>query len=232
MIRMRPSAARGHIDHGWLDTYHTFSFGDYFDRDHMGFRSLRVLNEDRVAPGTGFGRHGHRDMEILTIVLEGELRHADSLGNGSVIRPGVLQRMSAGTGVLHSEVNPSSENPVHLLQIWILPDRDGRAPEYEERKVDFLATHGAWQLLASSDGRQGSLTVHQDVSLWSTSLSEGEAVSYDLAQGRNAWLQVVRGGVALNGHTLNAGDGAAVSAERRLEIVGAGAAEVLLFDLA
>ena len=232
MIRVRPSAARGHFDHGWLDTYHTFSFGDYFDREHMGFRSLRVLNEDRVAPGAGFGKHGHRDMEILTLVLEGELRHQDSMGNGSVIRRGRVQRMSAGTGVLHSEVNASADKPVHLIQIWILPDEERLTPEYEEREIDPEETRGKLRLIASRDGRDGSLKVHQDTSLWLTTLKKGEAISHGLAPGRHAWLQVARGTIALNGQVLETGDGAAVSDELALTIEANDDSEVLLFDLA
>jgi redox-sensitive bicupin YhaK (pirin superfamily) len=232
MIIVRPSAERGHFDHGWLDTYHTFSFSDYYDPEWMGFRALRVLNEDRVAPSTGFGRHGHRDMEILTLVLSGTLRHQDSLGQTALIRPGEVQRMTAGTGVLHSEVNPSPAEPVHLLQIWIVPDRRGREPGYEQRVIDPPPSPGEWRLIASGEGRDGSVTVHQDVSLSLGRLRPGDALRYDLAPGRHAWLQVTRGAVALDGLPLSAGDGAAVSDEPSLTVRAGDDAEVLLFDLA
>jgi len=232
MIRIRPSTERGHFDHGWLDTYHSFSFGDYYDPHQMGFRSLRVLNEDHVAGGTGFGRHGHRDMEILTLVLEGQLKHQDSMGHASTIGPGRVQRMSAGTGILHSEVNASATEPVHLLQIWITPDKAGHTPSYEERPFDREETQGKWLLVASKDGRDGSVTIHQDASLWLTTLNAGESLDYPLSRGRHAWIQVARGEVTLNGQTLNAGDGAAVTEESALTIRGAHDSEVLLFDLA
>ena len=232
MIAIRKSEDRGHFDHGWLDTYHTFSFGDYHDRAHMAFRSLRVLNEDRVAPGMGFGEHGHRDMEIITYVLEGALEHRDGLGNGSSIRPGELQRMSAGTGIMHAEANPSATEPVHLLQIWIVPDRRGLPPGYEQRALDMEETRGRFRLVASPDGRDGALTVHQDVRLSLATLAEGESVRHELAPGRYAWVQVTRGGVDLNGEILKAGDGAAVSEETSLTIAASRPAEVLLFDLA
>jgi quercetin 2,3-dioxygenase len=233
MIVVRPSDQRGHFDHGWLDTYHTFSFGDYYDPRHRGFRALRVLNEDVVQPGAGFGRHGHRDLEILTYVLSGAVRHEDSLGNGSVIRAGEVQRMTAGTGVEHSEANPSAAEPLHLLQIWLRPDRPGRAPGYEQKAVDGPAGTGGWVVIASSDGRDGSLTVHQDVTVSVAKLKPGGAVGHDLAAGRHAWVQVVRGAVRLNGQPLRHGDGAAVSEEPALTVRADGeAAEVLLFDLA
>jgi redox-sensitive bicupin YhaK (pirin superfamily) len=234
MIVVRPSGQRGHFNHGWLDTYHTFSFGDYYDPRQMGFRALRVINEDVVRPGAGFGMHGHRDMEIVTYVLSGTLRHEDSLGNGSEIRPGEVQRITAGTGVLHSEVNPSGSEPVHLLQIWLRPDRPGRTPGYEQKVVDLGSARGGWALIASNDGRGGSVTVHQDVALSVAALEPGSEARYDLRPGRHAWVQVVRGAVALNGQPLRAGDGAAVSDEALLTVRArdAGAAEVLLFDLA
>jgi quercetin 2,3-dioxygenase len=230
MIRVRPSGDRGHFDHGWLDTYHTFSFGDYYDKAHMGFRSLRVVNEDVVAPGTGFPRHGHRDMEIITYVLSGELTHGDSLGNTGPIRAGEVQRMSAGTGVLHSEANRSATEPVHLLQIWVLPDRAGHEPGYEQIRVE--PARGRWQVLASADGRDGSATVHQDVSLLLGRLDPGETLRHEPPPGRHAWVQVTRGAVTLNGQSLTAGDGAAVSDERALTVSADEPAEVLLFDLA
>ncbi len=229
MIRVRPSSERGHFDHGWLDTYHTFSFGDYSEPGQMGFRALRVLNEDRVAPGMGFGRHGHRDMEILTVVLSGALRHQDSLGTRAEIVPGEVQRMTAGTGVLHSEVNPSPTEPVHLLQIWITPDRVGLEPGYAQRA--FAPTPG-WTLLASPDGRDGSITVRQDVTLFAGRFDPCATLRHALTPGRHAWLQVTRGSVTLGDQTLNAGDGAAASGEPSLTVRADGAAEVLLFDLA
>ena len=232
MLTVRKSADRGTADLGWLYSRHSFSYADYYDAQHMGFGPLRVINEDRVRPGQGFGTHGHRDMEILTLVLEGELRHQDSMGNGSVIRRGRVQRMSAGTGVLHSEVNASADKPVHLIQIWILPDEERLTPEYEEREIDPEETRGKLRLIASRDGRDGSLKVHQDTSLWLTTLRKGEAISHGLAPGRHAWLQVARGTIALNGQDLETGDGAAVSDELALTIEANDDSEVLLFDLA
>ena len=231
MIAVRPAAERGHADHGWLDTRHTFSFASYHDPRHMGFRSLRVINEDRVKPAEGFGTHAHRDMEILTWVLEGALEHKDSMGNGSVIRPGDLQRMSAGTGVTHSEFNPSREAPVHFLQIWLLPRERGLPPGYEQKRFRQEARRGRLRLIASGDGREGAVTIHQDADVWTALLQPGESVRHALAPGRYAWLHVARGAVTLNGSTLGAGDGAAVSDEAALEITGAARAEVLLFDL-
>jgi redox-sensitive bicupin YhaK (pirin superfamily) len=232
MIAIRPAAERGHADHGWLDTRHTFSFASYHDPKHMGFRSLRVINEDRVKPGEGFGTHAHRDMEILTWVLEGALGHKDSMGNGSVIRPGDLQRMSAGTGVTHSEFNPSREAPVHFLQIWLLPRERGLPPGYEQKHFTQEARRGRLRLIAAGDGREAAVTIHQDADLWTALLQPGESVRHALAPGRYAWVHVARGAVSLNGSTLGAGDGAAVSDEATLEITGAARAEVLLFDLA
>jgi quercetin 2,3-dioxygenase len=230
MIRIRKAEERGHFDHGWLDTNHTFSFADYYDPEFMGFRALRVINEDRVKPGRGFGTHSHRDMEIVTYVLEGELEHRDNMGTGSVIRPGEVQRMSAGTGVLHSEVNPSRQNPVHLLQIWILPERRGIKPEYEQKAFPAEERNGKLRLVASRDGAEGSLTIHQDAKLLAGSLRDGDSVRYDLQPGRYAWLQVARGTVDVNGQKLKAGDGAAIEDERTLTLTGTDA-EVLLFDL-
>ena len=231
MIAVRPAAERGHADHGWLDTRHTFSFASYHDPRHMGFRSLRVINEDRVQPAEGFGTHAHRDMEILTWVLDGALEHKDSMGNGSVIRPGDLQRMSAGTGVTHSEFNPSREAPVHFLQIWLLPRERGLLPGYEQKHFTQEARRGRLCLIAAGDGRGGAVTIHQDAELWTALLQPGESVRHALAPGRYAWLHVARGVVSLNGSTLGAGDGAAVSDEAALEIAAAARAEVLLFDL-
>jgi redox-sensitive bicupin YhaK (pirin superfamily) len=232
MIVLRPGAERGHFDHGWLDTYHTFSFADYHDPRHMGFRALRVLNEDRVAPGAGFPTHGHRDMEIVTYVLEGALEHRDSLGTGSVIRPGEVQRMSAGTGVRHSEHNASSTEPVHLLQIWLLPDRAGRRPEYEQKAFADAERRGRLRLIVSPDGRDGSVTVHQDTRLYATRLDAGQRVTHALAPGRHAWVQVARGRLMLNETLLEAGDGAAVVEEPDITLAGVEDAEALLFDLA
>jgi len=231
VIAVRPAAERGHADHGWLDTRHTFSFASYHDPRHMGFRSLRVINEDRVQPAEGFGTHAHRDMEILTWVLEGALEHKDSMGNGSVIRPGDLQRMSAGTGVTHSEFNPSREAGVHFLQIWLLPRERGLPPGYEQKRFPQEARRGRLRLIAAGDGREGAVTIHQDADVWTALLQPGESVRHALAPGRYAWLHVARGAVSLNGATLGAGDGAALSDEAALEITGAASAEVLLFDL-
>jgi len=231
VIAVRPAAERGHADHGWLDTRHTFSFASYHDPRHMGFRSLRVINEDRVQPAEGFGTHAHRDMEILTWVLEGALEHKDSMGNGSVIRPGDLQRMSAGTGVTHSEFNPSREAGVHFLQIWLLPRERGLPPGYEQKGFPQEARRGRLRLIAAGDGREGAVTIHQDADVWTALLQPGESVRHALAPGRYAWLHVARGAVSLNGSTLGAGDGAAVSDEAALEITAAAGAEVLLFDL-
>jgi quercetin 2,3-dioxygenase len=228
MITIRRAEERGHADHGWLNTYHTFSFADYHDPDFMGFRSLRVINEDRVKPGVGFGTHAHRDMEIISYVLEGTLAHRDSMGTGSLIKPGEVQRMSAGTGVTHSEMNPSPDEGVHFLQIWILPERRGIEPGYEQKKFEEEERRGALRLVASRDGRDRSVTIHQDAALFNAIL-DGTPVAHEFAQNRYGWLQVVRGEVTLNGHALKAGDGAAISEERVVTIDGHG--EVLLFDL-
>jgi redox-sensitive bicupin YhaK (pirin superfamily) len=227
MIRVRRAEERGHFDHGWLDTYHTFSFADYHDPDFMGFRSLRVINEDRVEAGRGFGTHGHRDMEIISYVLEGELGHGDSMGTGSVIRPGEVQRMSAGTGVMHSEKNASAM-PVHFLQIWILPERKGIAPSYEQKAFPASERENRLRLVASHDGRDGSLTIHQDVDLYTTNLRDG-SITFDFRPNRYGWLQVARGFITLNDQELRAGDGAAIEKESQVTIAGDG--EVLLFDL-
>lgn len=232
MIAVRSAQERGHADHGWLDTYHTFSFASYYDPRFMGFRALRVINEDFVEPGQGFGTHPHRDMEIITYILEGALEHRDSLGNGSVIVPGDVQRMSAGTGVTHSEFNPSRKDPVHLLQIWILPEEAGLSPSYEQHTFPLEQKRGQLRLLASRDGRQESVTLHQDVSLYAALLEPGQAVTHALKPGRHAWVQVARGSARLNGALLKTGDGAAVSQEQELEIKAAEPSEVLLFDLA
>ncbi len=232
MIRIRRAAERGHFDHGWLDTNHTFSFADYYDPAHMGFRALRVINDDRVAPGQGFGMHGHRDMEIVTYVLDGALEHRDSMGHGAVLRPGELQHMTAGTGVMHSEFNPSDRDEVHLYQIWLLPERKGLPPTYEQKAFPEGERLGRLRLVASPGGEDGSLTIRQDARLYLATLRAGERVAHALESGRHAWLQVLRGRVALNGQPLSAGDGAAVSQEEKVEVTGQDAAEVMLFDLA
>lgn len=231
-IQIRNSHERGHTKIGWLDSYHTFSFGGYLDPNNMGFRSLRVINDDRVAPGAGFGTHGHRDMEIITYVLEGSLKHKDSLGTGSVIYPGEAQRMSAGTGIMHSEFNDSETEPVHLLQIWIIPEKQGLPPSYEQRAIPLEEKQGKLRLIAAKDGREGAVTVHQDVELYASVLEPGDRVEYDLKPHRHAWLQVALGTATFNGHPLAEGDGATVSGEERLEISTDSGAEILLFDLA
>jgi quercetin 2,3-dioxygenase len=231
MIRVRGASERGHFDHGWLDTHHTFSFSGYHDPRHMGFRALRVINEDRVAPGRGFGTHPHEDMEIVTYVLSGALAHRDSLGTGSTILPGELQRMTAGTGIRHSEFNPSATEPVHLYQIWLLPEREGLEPSYEQRAFPEDERRNRLRLVASPDGRDGSLTIRQDARLYLSTLDEGREVSLSLATDRHAWVQVLRGGVDLNGLALSAGDGAAVSDESGLAIRADRPSEILLFDL-
>jgi quercetin 2,3-dioxygenase len=232
MIRVRKAAERGHFDHGWLDTYHTFSFADYYDPVHMGFRSLRVINDDRVQPGQGFGMHGHRDMEIVTYVLDGALEHRDSMGNGSIIKAGELQRMTAGTGVRHSEFNPSDKESVHLYQIWLLPERNGLEPSYEELALGEDQKRGEFRLVASSDGAEGSMTIHQDARLYLASLLPDQAVSHQIELGRAAWLQVLRGNVTSLGSNLVAGDGVAITDEKTVAVQAAVPSEVLLFDLA
>jgi quercetin 2,3-dioxygenase len=232
VIVRRPSEERGRTRLGWLDSRHTFSFGDYLDPAHMGFRDLRVINEDWIEPGRGFPTHGHRDMEILTYVLEGALEHRDSLGTGSIIRPGEVQRMTAGTGVTHSEQNPSPTEPVHLLQIWVLPEQAGLAPSYEQRAFPAPEKAGRLRLVASRDGAAGSVTVHQHVALYAATLAPGDEIVHELGAGRHAWLQVARGAVVLGGTTVGQGDGAAVTQERRIALRGSEPAEILLFDLA
>jgi redox-sensitive bicupin YhaK (pirin superfamily) len=231
MLNLRRAHERGHAQHGWLDSWHTFSFADYQDAAHMGFRNLRVINEDRVQPGRGFGTHPHRDMEIVTYVLEGALEHKDSMGNGSIIRPGEVQRMSAGTGVFHSEYNASKTDGVHFLQIWMLPGQRGIAPGYEQKRFEPATRRGALRLVASPDGADGSVTVHTDARLYAALLEDGERATHTLAPGRNAWVHVARGEVEVNGHRLSAGDAASLSQEAAVELVGKKDAEVLLFDL-
>ncbi len=232
MISVRRAEERGHFDHGWLNTYHTFSFADYLDREHMGFRGLRVINEDRVLPGNGFATHPHRDMEIISYVLEGGLEHRDSMGNGSVIRPGEVQRMSAGTGVTHSEFNASQEELVHFLQIWILPAQRGLAPGYEQKAFPRAKQKGRLRLVASPKGRYGSVTIHADALLYAGLFDQGEAVTLPLAEGRHAWVQIARGQARVNGQDLKAGDGAAMSGIPGVQITGIEASEILVFDLA
>jgi len=232
MITLRRADDRFHTKIDWLDSWHTFSFGDHYDPRQMGFRALRVINDDTVQPGRGFGTHPHRDMEILTYVLEGALAHRDSTGGGGVIRPGDVQRMSAGTGVAHSESNASQGEPVHFLQIWIVPERRGVEPGYEQTSFPPKERSGKLRLLASREGREGSVKIHQDASVYGTVLGKGEGVSHELQPGRHAWVQVARGAIDLNGERLAAGDGAAISDERRLALQGVDGAEVLLFDLA
>ena len=232
MITLRPAAERGTTDLGWLDSRHTFSFGDYFDPAHVHFRTLRVINDDRVAPGSGFGTHPHRDMEILTWVLDGTLEHKDSMGNGSRIRPGELQRMTAGTGVTHSELNPSRDEGVRLLQIWILPERKGLVPGYEQKAFPLVDRKGRLALLASQDGRDGSVRLNQDADVWGAVLVPGESATHVLRPGRGAWLQVAKGELSVNGVALREGDGAAIEGEESLLLTGRHEAELLLFDLA
>ena len=230
-IKIRAAKERGHADHDWLDTWHTFSFADYHDPQFMGFRVLRVINEDVVAPGRGFPTHGHRDMEIITYVLEGALQHRDSLGTGSIIRPGEVQRMSAGTGVRHSEANASSTEPVRLLQIWIEPARLGIEPGYEQKAFADEDKRDRLRLVASADGAEGSVTLHQDARIYATLLGSGGSVVHPLAPGRHVWIQVARGSLTVNGEHLGRSDGAAISAETAVTLVGEQDAEVLLFDL-
>jgi redox-sensitive bicupin YhaK (pirin superfamily) len=232
VIQVLPSSQRGHADHGWLYARHTFSFGQFQDPDREGFRALRVLNEDVIAPGGGFGKHPHRDMEILTYVLEGGLAHTDSLGHTSVIRPGQVQRMSAGTGVVHAEHNASDTEPVHLLQIWLLPDAAGHAPSYEELDLGAEGIRDRLRLIAAPDGAAGATTWHQDARLFASRPAAGTHLEHRLAPGRHAWVQVARGRIAVNGTELDAGDGAAVSDEAGLAITASVDAEFLLFDLA
>ncbi len=231
MLTLSPAAERGHTDIGWLDSRHTFSFGEWHDPAHMGFRALRVINDDRVAAGGGFPTHGHADMEIVSYVLEGALAHKDSIGTGSVIRPGDVQRMSAGTGVRHSEFNESRTEPVHFLQIWIIPDRRGHAPGYEQKTFPEAERRGRLRLVASRDGREGSVSLHQDVALWVGVLGDGQKAELPLAAGRHAWVHVARGAASVNGQRLGEGDGAALTDERALALTGHGG-EVLVFDLA
>ncbi len=232
MITIRKSADRGRTKIDWLDSRHTFSFGEYYDPAQTGFRALRVINEDRVRAGAGFPTHGHRDMEIITYVLDGALEHKDSLGTGSIIRPGEVQRMSAGAGIMHSEFNHSQSEPVHFLQIWIVPSTRGIAPGYEQREIEVGKARGALVPIASSDGRDKSVTIYQDAALSMAKLERGQTLDIELKPGRHGWLQVARGGVAVNGKPLAEGDGAAISDESKVSVVADTPAEVLFFDLA
>ena len=229
---VRRASERGHFDHGWLDTSHTFSFGEYFDPAQMGFRALRVINEDRVVPGAGFPTHGHRDMEIISYVLEGAIAHRDSMGHEEVLKPGEVQRMSAGTGVRHSEFNPSRTEGLHFYQIWLMPDHGGHRPEYEQKAFDEASRRGRLRLVVSPDGEAGSLRMNQNARMYSALLAPGESVTHALAAGRHGWVQVARGKVEVAGHELGAGDGLAASDAPSLTIVAREASEVLLFDLA
>ncbi|MBL9028319.1 MAG: pirin family protein [Myxococcales bacterium] len=231
MISIRKAGERGHADHGWLDSHHTFSFADYYDPAHMGFRNLRVINDDRVAPGRGFGSHPHRDMEIVSYVLEGALAHKDSTGTGAVVRPGDVQRMSAGTGVVHSEFNASDREGVHFLQIWLLPGQRGIAPSYEQKTFTTDDKRGRLRLVASPDGKEGSVTVHTDASIFAGVFEAGESASLTIDAGRHAWVHIARGGVRVNGHDLAEGDGLAISDEAAVHVEGIGGGEVLVFDL-
>jgi redox-sensitive bicupin YhaK (pirin superfamily) len=232
MLAIRKAHDRGRVDHGWLNSYHTFSFASYRDPQHLGFRSLRVMNEDRVAPGQGFGTHAHRDMEIVSYVLQGALEHKDSMGNGEVLQPGEFQRISAGTGITHSEFNPSDSAPTHFYQIWLLPEREGIAPGYEQKSFNAAGRRNQLQLVAARDAAAGSLLIHQDARIWLADIESGNQVDYEIAKGRHAWLQVLRGAVSVAGQSLQAGDGAAVSNEPAVQIAAASPAEIMLFDLA
>ena len=231
MMQMRRAADRGQADFGWLKSAHTFSFGQYMDPRFRGFRDLLVINDDRVTPGRGFGTHGHSDMEIISYVLDGEIEHRDSLGNGEVLRVGEVQRMSAGTGIRHSEFNPSQDKGLHFLQMWVLPERAGLKPSYEQKSFPVEERRGRWQTLVSPDGADGSLLIHQDVRLLGTLLLEGDVVEYEVPSARYAWLHVATGEVAVNGLTCQAGDGAAVAAPETLRLQGVARSEVILFDL-
>jgi redox-sensitive bicupin YhaK (pirin superfamily) len=232
MLTVRKASDRGHANHGWLDSFHTFSFADYYDAKHMGFRALRVINEDRVTAGMGFGTHPHRDMEIVSYVLEGAIAHRDSMGNGEVLRPGEVQRMTAGTGVTHSEFNPSRTEGLHFLQIWIVPKKRNLTPGYEQKAFPSQERQGKLRLVAAEDGRDGALTIHQDMAIYAALLAAGEEVTHALAKGRGAWIQVTRGSIEVDGTTLTAGDGAALEDVSEIGIRGVEAAEFLLFDLA
>ena len=231
-LTLRPSQARGHANHGWLDSYHSFSFAGYHDPDHMNFGPLRVINEDRIQPGMGFGTHGHRDMEIISYVLEGELEHKDDIGNGSIIRPGDIQIMSAGTGIRHSEFNPSQVNPAYFLQIWLMPDREGHAPRYDQKHFTAADKTGRLRLIASPDGRDGSGQIHQNALIYATIIHKGHSLFHDIAQGRSIWVQMLRRHLNVNGTDLRAGDALALENEAVLSLIsGEDKSECLIFDL-
>ena len=232
MITIRRSDDRGYADHGWLKSHHTFSFAGYYDPQHMNFRSLRVINEDRVAPGRGFGTHAHDNMEIVSYVLQGELEHKDSMGNGEVLRPGEFQRITAGTGITHSEFNPSPDNPTHFYQIWLLPERDGLDPGYEQKEFDPAGRKNQLQLVASREGEDGALKVHQDANIYLADLSKGHELNVDIDSQRHIWLQILRGSLGINGEELEAGDALAVSDETSLALKASSDVELMLFDLA
>jgi quercetin 2,3-dioxygenase len=232
VFTIRRADERGHADHGWLNSYHTFSFAGYRDPNHLGFRSLRVMNEDRVAAGQGFGTHAHNDMEIISYVLDGELEHKDSMGNGEVLRPGEFQRITAGTGITHSEFNPSASNSTHFYQIWLLPERKGIEPSYEQRAFDPAGRANRLQLVASREAKDGSLLIHQDVSIYLADLKDGNQLAFEIRSGRHVWLQVLRGSVNTGGHSLETGDALAGSVETSLTIKASSDAELMLFDLA
>jgi redox-sensitive bicupin YhaK (pirin superfamily) len=231
MLATRHAEQRGQANFGWLDSRHTFSFGHYYDPNHMGFGSLRVINEDRVQPGQGFGTHGHRDMEIISYVLDGALEHKDSMGNGSIIRPGDVQRMTAGAGVRHSEFNASDSELVHFLQIWILPERDGLEPSYEQKNFPDAEKRGRLRLIGSRDGRDGSVTIHQGVDLYAALVGDGERIRYALAEGRKGWVQLARGSASLNDRQLGPGDGVAIEGPVEIDVAATSDAEILLFDM-
>jgi len=232
MITVRPAAKRGETQIDWLDSKHSFSFADYHDPANMGFRALRVINDDRIAAGAGFPTHGHRDMEILTYVLDGALEHRDSLGTGSVIRPGDVQIMSAGTGIRHSEFNPSDSEPLRLLQIWMLPERGGLKPRYDQKTFGPAEGQGRLRLVGSRDGREGGVTIYQDIDLYAASLDRGQTVAHNIRPDRHVWIQMARGKASVNGKPVAEGDGVAITGEVRVEIAGVDGAELLLFDLA
>lgn len=232
MFKIRRAGARGFANHGWLQSYHTFSFAGYQDPEFMGFRSLRVMNEDRVDAGQGFGTHGHRDIEIVSYVLDGELEHKDSMGNGEVLRPGEFQRITAGTGITHSEFNPSKQSPTHFYQIWLLPEKQGIEPSYEQKRFDAALRENRFQLVASRDGADGSLVIHQDAKIYLVDVTGSANVGFDIASGRHVWLQVLRGEVSVGDAKLSTGDAVAISDEEKLDISAAVSAELMLFDLA
>jgi redox-sensitive bicupin YhaK (pirin superfamily) len=231
MLTLRKASERGHADHGWLDTWHTFSFADYYDPAHHNFRVLRVMNDDKVAAGQGFGTHPHRDMEIVTYVLEGELAHKDSMGHQATLTPGEVQRITAGSGIQHSEFNPSATKPVHLYQIWLMPDAKGHTPSYAQKAFPKEGRNGRWQTIVSRDGREDSITIHQDAVIQLAELASGQTIKQLFAPGRYGWLQVLRGEATVSGLAVSAGDGIAIAEEQEIEVAAQGSAEVMFFDL-